>query len=176
MDTAFPVRGRGSVSGVGIGLRDPHFEQLMVDGHGVPWVELLADNFLARGGLQPRQLERIAERFAVTLHCVGMNLGGVDPLDLDYLGDIRRIAGIVDPAWVSDHLCFTSHAGRHYHDLLPLPFSNLPPALALIWLSLGLLERDGLLLSVGLALWVLALAIGVLIALVAWRSMTLVLG
>jgi len=124
MDTAFPAGGRGSVSGVGIGLRDPHFEQLMTTDHGVPWVELLADNFLARGGLQPRQLERIAQRYPVTLHCVGMNLGGCDPLDFVYLDDIRRIARTVDPAWISDHLCFTSHEGRHYHDLLPLPFSD----------------------------------------------------
>lgn len=112
------------MSGVGIGLRDPHFEQLMAQDHGVPWVELLADNFLARGGLQPRQLQRIARRFPVTLHCVGMNLGGVDPLDFDYLAEIRRIAHTVAPAWISDHLCFTRHAGRHYHDLLPLPFSD----------------------------------------------------
>ena len=124
MDTAFPDGGRGSVSGVGIGLRDPHFEQLMGEDHGVPWVELLADNFLARGGLPPRQLERIAARYPVTLHCVGMNLGGTDALDLAYLGDIRRIARQVEPAWISDHLCFTRHAGRHYHDLLPLPFSD----------------------------------------------------
>jgi len=124
VDTAFPVGGRGSVSGVGIGLRDPHFEQLMNEDHAVPWLELLADNFLARGGLQPRQLERIARRYPVTLHCVGMNLGGVDPLDFDYLAEIRRIAQTVGAAWVSDHLCFTSHAGRHYHDLLPLPFSD----------------------------------------------------
>ena len=124
MDTASPDGGRGSVSGVGIGLRDPHFEQLMAADHGVPWVELLADNFLARGGLPLRQLERIAARYPVTLHCVGMNLGGTDALDLDYLGDIRRIGRRVEPAWVSDHLCFTCHAGRHYHDLLPLPFSD----------------------------------------------------
>ena len=124
MDTAFPAGGRGSVSGVGIGLRDPHFEQLMTGDHAVPWLELLADNFLARGGLQPRQLERIAQRYPVTLHCVGMNLGGVDPLDFEYLAEIRRISRTVRPAWVSDHLCFTSHAGRHYHDLLPLPFSD----------------------------------------------------
>lgn len=112
------------MSGVGIGLRDPHFDQLMDDDRGVPWVELLADNFLARGGLVPRQLERIADRFAVTLHCVGMNLGGTDPLDVDYLKDIRSIAARAQPVWISDHLCFTRCHGRHYHDLLPLPYSE----------------------------------------------------
>ena len=112
------------MSGVGIGLRDPHFDQLMTEDLGVPWVELLADNFLARGGLVPRQLERIAERYPVTLHCVGMNLGGTDALDLVYLAEIRAVAERTAPAWISDHLCFTSFHGRHYHDLLPLPYSD----------------------------------------------------
>jgi uncharacterized protein len=122
--TAPPVTGRGSVSGVGIGLRAPHFDQLMEPASDVPWVELLADNFLASGGLVPRQLARIAARYPVTLHCVGMNLGGHDPLDHDYLADIRRIARSTTPAWISDHLCFTAVDGRHYHDLLPLPYSD----------------------------------------------------
>ncbi|MDJ0740639.1 MAG: DUF692 domain-containing protein [Gammaproteobacteria bacterium] len=112
------------MSGVGIGLRDPHFDALMGDQHGVPWVELLADNFLAAGGLVPRQLERIAERFPVTLHCVGMNLGGSDPLDMAYLAAVRTVAARTAPAWISDHLCFSACHGRHYHDLLPLPYSD----------------------------------------------------
>ena len=124
MDTAFPNGGRGSVSGVGIGLRDPHFDQLMSEDHGVPWLELLADNFLARGGLTPRQLDRVAQRYPVSLHCVGMNLGGVDPLDRSYLDEIRRIADQAGAEWVSDHACFTAHGGRQYHDLLPLPYSD----------------------------------------------------
>lgn len=110
--------------GVGIGLRGPHFDQLMEADHGVPWVELLADNFRAPGGLVPRQLERIAARYPTTLHCVGMNLGGSDPLDLDYLDDMQAIAARTEPAWISDHLCFTAFAGRQYHDLLPLPYSD----------------------------------------------------
>ena len=124
MDTAFPVGERGSVSGVGIGLRDPHFDQLMTEDHGVPWLELLADNFLARGGLVPRQLDLVAQRYPLTLHCVGMNLGGVDPLDKTYLSEIRRIADRAGAAWISDHACFTAHEGRQYHDLLPLPYSD----------------------------------------------------
>ena len=112
------------MSGVGIGLREPHFEQLMAADHGVPWVELLADNFFARGGLVAHQLERIAERYPLTLHCVGMNLGGTDALDLDYLADVRAVAARTAPVWISDHLCFTSYQGRHYHDLLPLPYSD----------------------------------------------------
>ena len=112
------------MSGTGIGLRDPHFEQLMQHDHGLPWVELLTDNFLARSHRVARQLDRIAERFPLTLHCVGMNLGGTDPLNQDYLQRIKAIQQQTGAAWVSDHLCFTAHAGRHYHDLLPLPYSD----------------------------------------------------
>ena len=119
-----PFCERRPVSGVGIGLRDPHFEQLMQHDHGVPWVELLTDNYLARGGVTPRQLERIAARFPVTLHCVGMNLGGTDPLDIKYLKTVRDISERVGAACISDHACFTAHAGRHYHELLPLPFDE----------------------------------------------------
>jgi len=124
MKVAFSSGERGPVSGVGIGLRDPHFQQLMDQDHGVPWLELLADNFLARGGLTPLQLDRIAERYPVTMHCVGMNLGGTDPLDLDYLEAIGAVASRALPAWISDHLCFTACRGRHYHDLLPLPYDD----------------------------------------------------
>lgn len=124
MKVAFSSGERGPVSGVGIGLRDPHFQQLMDQDHGVPWLELLADNFLARGGLSPLQLDRIAERYPVTMHCVGMNLGGTDPLDLNYLEAIGAVASRARPAWISDHLCFTARHGRHYHDLLPLPYDD----------------------------------------------------
>ncbi len=124
MQTAFPNRERRSVSGVGIGLRNPHVDQLMTGKRPVPWLELLADNFLAAGGLTPKLLERIAERYPVTLHCVGMNLGGLQPLNETYLGRICTIARRTGAAWVSDHLCFTSVGDREYHDLLPLPYSD----------------------------------------------------
>jgi uncharacterized protein (UPF0276 family) len=112
------------VSGVGIGLRDPHFKQLITGQHSVPWLELLADNFLAPGGMTRLQLNKIIAAYPVTLHCVGMNLGGVDPLNFDYLQSVRQLAAHVSPAWISDHLCFTQYQGHHYHDLLPLPYTE----------------------------------------------------
>ena len=124
MATTFPPRGRGPVSGVGIGLRDPHFKQLMTGQHAVPWLELLADNFLAPGGMTRLQLNKIISAYPVTLHFVGMNLGGVDSLNFDYLQSVRQLAAHVSPAWISDHLCFTQYQGHHYHDLLPLPYTE----------------------------------------------------
>ncbi len=101
------------MSGIGIGLRDPHFKQLMSGFQAVPWLELLADNFLAPGGITRVRLASLRERYPLNLHCVGMNLGGVDPLNFDYLGAIRRVAGEVAPVWISDHLSFTQYQGRH---------------------------------------------------------------
>jgi len=111
------------VSGVGVGLRSPHIEQVIKDLPQVPWFEVLADNHTAPGGLIPRQLETIRSYYPITLHCVGMSLGGTDPLDMDYLAGIKRLVRDYEPAWVSDHLCFTSHCDREYHDLLPLPYT-----------------------------------------------------
>ncbi len=123
MKTAPQTQGRGSVSGVGIGLRDIHFHQLMEGRQAVPWLEVLADNYLI-GGIARHQLQRAAERYPLTMHCVGMNLGGSGSLDRTYIERVGEMARDTGAAWISDHLCFTAHAGRHYHDLLPLPFSD----------------------------------------------------
>jgi len=117
-----PARERGPVQGVGIGLRTPHLDELLDDPSLVPWVELLADNHFSSGGLTAAQLSAVAERYRVTLHCVGMNIGGIDPLDFEYLKQVRDLARRTQCAWVSDHLCFTQYANRHFHDLLPLPY------------------------------------------------------
>lgn len=113
-----------AVSGVGIGLREPHIAQLVQDPALVPWVELLADNHFAAGGLVAAQVAAVRERFPLTLHCVGMNIGGVEPLDQAYLARVNDLMARTGPAWVSDHLCFTRYASHHYHDLLPLPYSE----------------------------------------------------
>jgi uncharacterized protein (UPF0276 family) len=107
-----------------VGLRSPHIEQVLKDLPPVPWFEILADNHTAPGGLIPRQLEAVRSHYPVTLHCVGMSLGGTDPLDMDYLAGIKRLVRDYEPAWVSDHLCFSSHRHREYHDLLPLPYTE----------------------------------------------------
>lgn len=93
-------------------------------GTDVPWFELLADNHMARGGVTAAQVEALRGRWPLTLHCVGMNLGGVDPLDQAYLAGVVHLARRIGAAWISDHLCFTACHGRHYHDLLPLPYTE----------------------------------------------------
>jgi uncharacterized protein (UPF0276 family) len=120
---ARPGSGTG-VSGVGAGLRGPHVPQILAEQPDVAWFELLTDNHLAAGGALRFQAEAIAERYPVTLHGVGMSLGGTDPMDDDYLAAVRGLATRTQAALISDHLAFTAHAGMHVHDLLPIPWTE----------------------------------------------------
>ena len=112
------------VSGTGIGLRSPHINEILTDLPSIPWFELLADNHLVEGGLIPLQLEKICQHYPVTFHSVGLSLGSVDPLDLTYLGKLKKLMRQYDIAWLSEHCCFTSVDGFHSHDLLPIPYSE----------------------------------------------------
>lgn len=112
------------VSGVGVGLRSPHVNEILADLPAIPWFELLADNHLVEGGLIPLQLEKICQYYPVTFHSVGLSLGSVDSLDFNYLGKLKKLMRRYDIAWLSEHCCFTSVDGFHSHDLLPLPYSE----------------------------------------------------
>ena len=113
-----------TLTGTGLGLRSIHIARVLSQQPPVPWFEILADNHTAPGGLIPRQLAAVRADYPVTFHCVGMSLGGTDPLDYDYLRTIKRLIQTYEPAQVSDHLCFSSHASHQYHDLLPLPYTE----------------------------------------------------
>lgn len=112
------------ISGVGIGLRSQHIYEIITTLPDIPWLELLADNHLAEGGLVTAQLDVIAEHYPLTLHCVEMSLASVEPLNKEYCEGIKALAKRVNASWISEHLCFTSAMGIHSHDLLPIPYNQ----------------------------------------------------
>jgi uncharacterized protein (UPF0276 family) len=114
----------GVLTGTGLGLRGTHIAQVLSECPSVPWFEVLADNHTAQGGLVPRYLTAIRADYPITLHCVGMSLGGTDPLDIEYLRSIKRLIRDYEPTHMSDHLCFSSHVSHQYHDLLPFPYTE----------------------------------------------------
>lgn len=116
-----PILEARPISGVGIGLRSSHTRAILAELPPIPWLEVLTDNYLCEGGPLLAGLDRIRQRYPVVLHGVGMSLGSTDPLDLEYLARIRRLAERIEPAWISDHLSWSHAGGRHTHDLLPLP-------------------------------------------------------
>jgi uncharacterized protein len=110
--------------GFGLGLRVDHYEAILADHPPVDWFEVLSENYLVPGGKPLHYLMRIRERYPVAMHGVSLSIGSTAPLDLDYLRQLKELAARVQPAWISDHLCWTGVAGRNTHDLLPLPYTQ----------------------------------------------------
>ncbi len=109
--------------GFGLGLRPAHYNAIL-DGHpAVDWFEVITENYLVGGGRPLDFLDRIRARFPVVMHGVSLSIGSTAPLDLDYLGRVRALAARCEPAWISDHLCWTGVHGLNLHDLLPLPYT-----------------------------------------------------
>ncbi|NOZ02324.1 MAG: DUF692 domain-containing protein [Deltaproteobacteria bacterium] len=113
----------GSGATFGIGLRRPHFKEIFDNHEGVDFLEIISENFMNFGGLPRDVLARALERFPVVMHGVSLSIGGIDPLNQDYLDRLRNLIEFVRPPWFSDHLSYSSAHGVEYHDLIPLPFT-----------------------------------------------------
>lgn len=117
--------GKISIHGFGVGLRTEHYAALEAGPQaGVDWLEILSENYMVPGGAPLRHLDRIRRDYPMVMHGVSLNIGGTDPLCMDYLRDLKALAARVQPAWVSDHLCWTGMSGLNLHDLLPVPYTE----------------------------------------------------
>jgi uncharacterized protein (UPF0276 family) len=110
--------------GHGVGLRREHYQHVTTTRPRIDWFEIISENFMVPGGNPRRVLRAVREHYPVVMHGVSLSIGSTDPLDEQYLDELRALAHEVEPAWVSDHLCWGSVAGRHAHDLLPLPYDE----------------------------------------------------
>jgi uncharacterized protein (UPF0276 family) len=113
-----------TLSGFGLGLRPQHYRAILRSRPRVDWFEALSENYMIPGGRPLHYLERIRERYPVVLHGVSLSIGSTDPLDRAYLKQLKALAARIEPAWISDHLCWTGVAGRNLHDLMPLPYTE----------------------------------------------------
>ena len=110
--------------GHGIGLRPPHYAEVIASPRTADWFEVISENFMVDGGNPRRVLRAVRDRYPVVLHGVSLSLGSVDPLDESYLDRLAALAAEIEPAWISDHLCWSSFGGHTGHDLWPLPFTE----------------------------------------------------
>ena len=108
----------------GLGLRPPMYQKARHGEIPVGWLELITENFMVPGGQPLAVLEDVCQHYPIAFHGVSMNLGGTDPLDQNYLRELKRMVARFQPLFVSDHLCWTRHGGKHLHDLLPLPYDE----------------------------------------------------
>lgn len=115
--------------GIGVGLRPTHFADFL--NHkpkSVQWVEVISENYMPWKnrdfGNALDTLLKIRNDYPVSLHGVSMNLGSVDPIDLDYMNRLKQLINKTNPVLVSDHLSWTGVRGENLHDLIPLPYTE----------------------------------------------------
>lgn len=117
-------------AGAGIGLRQPHYREVFERRPALAFVEVHSENFFLAGGASMHALERARAAYPVSLHGVGLSLGSADRLAGEHLASLKRLVDRVEPALVSEHLCWGGVGGVHFNDLLPLPYTR--EALALL--------------------------------------------
>jgi len=110
--------------GHGVGLRPKHFPQLWDGTARVDWFEAISENYMVAGGRSRAALERARSMAPLVLHGVSLSIGSTDPLDEAYLRALGDLVARMEPAWVSDHLCWSGVGGHYAHDLLPLPYTE----------------------------------------------------
>ena len=107
----------------GVGYKPQHFRDITTDARPVQWLEIHAENYMGDGGRPLAQLRHLAEDFAISVHGVGLSIGGEGPLDPDHLARLRHLCGWLSPASFSEHLAWSTHDGHFLNDLLPLPYT-----------------------------------------------------
>ncbi|HET6368004.1 MAG TPA: DUF692 domain-containing protein [Pseudomonadales bacterium] len=110
--------------GHGVGLRPKHYPRLWDGTARADWFEAISENYMVAGGRPRAALERARATAPIVLHGVSLSIGSTDPLDEAYLDALRALIRQVEPAWVSDHLCWSGIGGHYAHDLLPLPYTE----------------------------------------------------
>ncbi|MFZ2315917.1 MAG: DUF692 domain-containing protein [Gammaproteobacteria bacterium] len=110
--------------GFGLGLRTEHYTAILDEKPPVDWFEIITENYLVPGGKPLYFLDQIREHYPLVMHGVSLSMGSSDPLDLDYLKQVKKLANRIHPKWISDHLCWTGIQDKNMHDLLPLPYTE----------------------------------------------------
>jgi hypothetical protein len=122
--TSTPSLSERPYLGFGLGLRPAHYETILTESPAVDWFEIISENYLVPGGRPLHYLDRIRERYPMVMHGVTLSIGTHDPLNREYLKQLRALAKRIEPRWISDHLCWTGAHGLNAHDLLPLPYTE----------------------------------------------------
>jgi hypothetical protein len=108
----------------GVGLKARHGETILETRPDVGWFEIHAENYMCAGGPAHRQLERIRADYPISLHGVGLSIGGERPLDEAHLARLKDLDRRYQPGLFSEHLAWSTHDGIYFNDLLPVPYTS----------------------------------------------------
>jgi hypothetical protein len=129
-DTRMDDRKTIASPGFGLGLRPDHYPEYLAGPQRVDWLEIISENYMVPGGKPMAMLDAIRADYPMVMHGVSLSIGSDEPIDMEYLAELKALAARVEPLWISDHLCWTGINAHNSHDLLPLPYDA--PALACV--------------------------------------------
>ena len=112
------------IDGFGLGLRVDHYRDFIDRKPAVDWLEVISENYMVPGGKPLHYLDAIRADYPMVMHGVSLSIGSVDAFDRQYLLDLKALATRIEPAWISDHLCWTGVDHRNLHDLMPMPYTE----------------------------------------------------
>ena len=108
----------------GVGFKLEHFRDILAAAQPIGFFEVHAENYMGAGGPPHAQLGALRERYALSVHGVGLSLGSMQPLNSDHLARLKVLCNRYKPESFSEHLAWSSHAGVYFNDLLPLPYTR----------------------------------------------------
>ena len=120
LDASFPT---SLPARPGVGYKPQHYTAIMDNAGPLGWLEIHAENYMGDGGRSIAQLRHLAERFPVSVHGVGLSIGGEGDLDREHLARLKHLVGWLNPASFSEHLAWSTHDSHFFNDLLPLPYT-----------------------------------------------------
>ncbi|WP_114086991.1 DUF692 family multinuclear iron-containing protein [Thalassospira profundimaris] len=108
----------------GVGFKAEHASDVFENADPVSWFEVHPENYMVAGGPRLKMLSQLREKFDISLHGVGLSLGGWEPLDKAHLAALRALVDRFEPAQVSEHIAWSGHEGKYLADLLPTPLTT----------------------------------------------------
>ena len=111
-------------NGTGVGYKPQHYTDILAAPGPVEWLEVHAENYMGDGGRPLAQLRHLSEKFAISVHGVGLSIGGECALDPEHLARLKHLVGWLNPASFSEHLAWSTHDSHFLNDLLPLPYTE----------------------------------------------------
>ena len=108
---------------VGIGLRYPHYQEVLETDLNLGWLEVHPENYFG-GGAHRHFLSEARKKYNLSLHAVGLSLGSDDPVSEEHLKNFKELIDMYQPFNVSDHASWSASGNAHLNDLLPLPYTQ----------------------------------------------------
>ena len=112
------------LSQTGISLKANYFHSILAERPNVGFFEIHAENYLSAGGPARFYLEQIRQHYPLTIHGVGLSLGGEMPLDQTHLKRVATLVNDMQPEVFSEHLAWSTHDKAFLNDLLPVAYDQ----------------------------------------------------